>query len=171
MPKTSITNSIGIIQDIQEYFSDYEYYSLSTNNNKNLANFTKAIVYNKEQSTGIINLVPEIYGNKAQKISYPKMTPNGIEALLGRRDNMYFFNGFWNVTNQGSGQSIWSTKWTDVQNQYPIDKVPNTKTVLSAAVSYQKQKIKSDFCKVRLIQDKYDRYKFVNHFQITQIQP
>jgi probable phosphoglycerate mutase len=61
--------------------------------------------------------------------------------------------------------------WADIQNQYPIDKVPSTKAVRPVSVSYQKQKIKSDFCKVRLIQDKYNRYKFINHIQITQIQP
>lgn len=171
MPKTSITNSVSLVQDIQEYFSDYEFYSLATGNNTNLANFTKAIVYNKEQSSGIINLIPEIYGNKAQKIQYPRMSSTGIETLLGRRDNMYFFNGFWTINFQGSGQPIWSTKWSDTQSQYPIDKVPNPKTVLPIAASYQKQKIKSDFCRVRLIQDKYNRYKFINHLQITQIQP
>jgi hypothetical protein len=99
------------------------------------------------------------------------MTVNGIETLLSRRENVYAFNGFWTVNNQNSGQPLWSTKWSDVQNQYPIDKVPNTKTVRPVSVAYQKQKIKSDFCKVRLIQDKFDRYKFINHIQITQIQP
>jgi len=171
MPKTSMVNSITLIQDIQEYFSNYEYYSLSTGNNENLANFTKAIIYNKEQSSGVVTLISEIYGNKAQKIAYPKMTGTGIETLIGRRENVYSFNGFWSISSQGSGQPIWSTKWADIQNQYPIDKVPSTKAVRPVSVAYQKQKIKSDFCKVRLIQDKYNRYKFINHIQITQIQP
>lgn len=171
MPKTSMVNSVTLVQDIQEYFSNYEYYSLSTGNNENLANFTKAIIYNKEQSSGVVTLISEIYGNKAQKIAYPRMTGTGIETLIGRRENVYSFNGFWSISSQGSGQPIWSTKWADIQNQYPIDKVPSTKAVRPVSVSYQKQKIKSDFCKVRLIQDKYNRYKFINHIQITQIQP
>jgi hypothetical protein len=171
MPKTSMVNSVTLIQDIQEYLSDYEFYSLASASNTNTANFTKAIVYNKEQSSGVISLVPELFGNTAQKISYPRMTANGIETILSRRENVYSFNGFWTVNNQNSGQPIWSTKWSDTQTQYPIDKVPNTKTVRPVSVAYQKQKIKSDFCKVRLIQDKYNRYKFINHLQITQIQP
>jgi hypothetical protein len=171
MPKTSMVNSVTLVQDIQEYFSNYEYYSLSTGNNENLANFTKAIIYNKEQSSGVVSLISEIYGNKAQKIAYPKMTGTGIETLIGRRENVYSFNGFWSTTSQGSGQPIWSTKWADIQSQYPIDKVPSTKAVRPVSVAYQKQKIKSDFCKVRLIQDQYNRYKFINHIQITQIQP
>jgi len=167
-PKTTITNTITLIQDIQEYYSDYEFYSIATANNKNLANFTKAIIYNKEQSSGIINLIPEEFGNTRQKIMYPKTTINGIETIISRRDNVYTFNGFWSVTNQSSGQPIWSTKWNDKRVNYPIDKVPNTKTVIPSSIAYQKQKIKSDFCKVRLIQDKYSRYRFINHLQITQ---
>lgn len=168
LTKNATTNSISLIQDIQEYYSDYEYYSIATANNKNLANFTKAIIYNKEQSSGIINLIPEEFGNTRQKIMYPRTTLNGIETIISRRDNTYTFNGFWSVTNQSSGQPIWSTKWSDKLTQYPIDKVPNTKTVVPSSIAYQKQKIKSDFCKVRLIQDKYSRYRFINHLQVTQ---
>ena len=170
-PQVSTINSITLMQDIQEYYSDYEYYSLSTANKKNLANFTKAIIYNKEQSTGIIKLIPEEFGNTRQKISYPRMTTTGIEALISRREHMYTFNGFWNVAAQGNGQPLWSTQWSDLVTQYPIDKVPNTKSVRPVSVSYQKSKIKSDFAKVRLIQDQYSRFKFINTIQITQTNP
>lgn len=168
VPRTTTVNSISLIQDIQEYYSDYEYYSLGTANNKNLANFTKAIIYNREQSSGIINLIPEEFGNTRQKISYPRTSINGIETIISRRENVYTFNGFWSTTNQSNGQPLWSTKWDDRKTQYPIDKVPNTKTVIPSSISFQKQKITSDFCKVRLIQDKYSRYRFINHLQITQ---
>jgi len=170
-PQVSTVNSVTLMQDIQEYYSDYEYYSLSTANKKNLANFTKAIIYNKEQSTGIIKLIPEEFGNTRQKITYPRMTATGIEALISRREHLYTFNGFWNVAAQGNGQPLWSTQWSDLVTQYPIDKVPNTKSVRPVSVSYQKSKIKSDFAKVRLIQDQYSRFKFINTIQITQTNP
>ncbi len=170
-PQVSTINSVTLMQDIQEYYSDYEYYSLSTANKKNLANFTKAIIYNKEQSSGIIKLIPEEFGNTRQKITYPRMTATGIEALISRREHLYTFNGFWNVAAQGNGQPLWSTQWSDLLTQYPIDKVPNTKSVRPVSVSYQKSKIKSDFAKVRLIQDQYSRFKFINTIQITQTNP
>jgi hypothetical protein len=170
-PQVSTVNSITLMQDIQEYYSDYEYYSLSTANKKNLANFTKAIIYNKEQSSGIIKLIPEEFGNTRQKITYPRMTTTGIEALISRREHLYTFNGFWNVAAQGNGQPLWSTQWSDLITQYPIDKIPNTKSVRPVSVSYQKSKIKSDFAKVRLIQDQYSRFKFINTIQITQTNP
>ena len=170
-PQVSTVNSVTLMQDIQEYYSDYEYYSLSTANKKNLANFTKAIIYNKEQSSGIIKLIPEEFGNTRQKITYPRMTTTGIEALISRREQLYTFNGFWNVAAQGNGQPLWSTQWSDLVTQYPIDKVPNSKSVRPVSVSYQKNKIKSDFAKVRLIQDQYSRFKFINTIQITQTNP
>jgi hypothetical protein len=170
-PQVSTVNSVTLMQDIQEYYSDYEYYSLSTANKKNLANFTKAIIYNKEQSSGIIKLIPEEFGNTRQKITYPRMTATGIEALISRREHLYTFNGFWNVAAQGNGQPLWSTQWSDLVSQYPIDKVPNTKSVRPVSVSYQKSKIKSDFAKLRLIQDQYSRFKFINTIQITQTNP
>ena len=170
-PQVSTVNSVTLMQDIQEYYSDYEYYSLSTANKKNVANFTKAIIYNKEQSSGIIKLIPEEFGNTRQKITYPRMTTTGIETLISRREQLYTFNGFWNVAAQGNGQPLWSTQWSDLVTQYPIDKVPNTKSVRAVSVSYQKAKIKSDFAKVRLIQDQYSRFKFINTIQITQTNP
>jgi hypothetical protein len=170
-PQISSVNSVTILEDIQEYYSDYEYYSLGTTNNTNLANFTKAIIYNKEQSSGVIKLIPEIFGNTRQKITYPRMTATGIEALISRREHVSTFNGFWNVAAQGNGQPLWSTQWSDLVTQYPIDKVPNTKSVRPASVSYQKSKIKSDFARIRLIQDAYSRFKFINTIQITQTNP
>ena len=169
LPINSIVTSVSLVADIQEYYSKYEYYSLATANNKNTANFTKAIVYNREQSSGIINLVPEIFGNTKQKVLYPRMTTLGIETLLSRRENKFTFNGFWNIAAQANGQPLWSTKWEDLQNDYFIDKMPNTKAIRNLSVAYQKNKIKADFTKIRLIQDKYNRYKFVNNIQITQI--
>ena len=169
LPKATTVNSVSLIQELQEYYSTYEYYSLGTSNNKNLANFTKAIIYNREQSSGIINLIPEEFGNTRQKIMYPRATTNGLETIISRRENTYTFNGFWSVTNQSNGQPLWSTKWVDRKSQHPIDKVVNTKTVIPSSIAYQKQKIKSDLCKIRLIQDKYSRYRFINNLQITQI--
>jgi len=170
-PQISSVNSVTILEDIQEYYSDYEYYSLGTTNNTNLANFTKAIIYNKEQSSGVIKLIPEIFGNTRQKITYPRMTATGIEALISRREHVSTFNGFWNVAAQGNGQPLWSTQWSDLVTQYPIDKVPNTKSIRPVSVSYQKSKIKSDFARIRLIQDAYSRFKFINTIQITQTNP
>jgi hypothetical protein len=168
LPMQSTVTSVSILSDILEYYTRYEYYSLGTNNNTNLVNFNKAIIYNREQSSGVVNLIPEIFGNTKQKISYPKMTTNGIETLLSRREGRSTFNGFWNIAAQGNGQSLWTDQWADLSANYPIDKMPNMKAIRNIGLSYQKNKIKADFTRIRLIQDIYNRYKFVNHIQINQ---
>jgi hypothetical protein len=96
------------------------------------------------------------------------MTTNGIEALLSRREGRSTFNGFWNIAAQGNGQSLWTEQWADLSANYPIDKMPNMKAIRNIGLSYQKNKIKADFTRVRLIQDIYNRYKFVNNIQINQ---
>jgi hypothetical protein len=141
---------------------------LGTANNTNVANFNKAIIYNREQSSGLVTLIPEIFGDTKQKITYPRMTPTGIQTILSRRESRATFNGFWNIAAQGNGQTLWTNQWADLASSYPIDKLPNTKAIRNVGLSYQKNKIKSDFTRVRLIQDKYNRYKFVNNIQISQ---
>ena len=63
---------------------------------------------------------------------------------------------------------MFSTKWTDLSADYPIDKVVNPKAVITTTRLSGKQKIRSTFCKIRLIQDKFNRYKFINNLQFTQ---
>lgn len=168
IPVNHALTSVSLFAEIQEYYTRQDYYSLGTANNKNTANFNKAIIYNREQSSGVVNLIPETFGNSRQKIQYPRMTASGIQTLLSRRENKFTFNGFWNIAAQGNGQSIWTTNWADIQAQYPIDKLPNTKAIRNVGIAFQKNKIKSDFTRVRLIQDKYNRYKFVNLIEINQ---
>jgi hypothetical protein len=47
--------------------------------------------------------------------------------------------------------------------------VVNPKAVIYTTYNMGKQKIRATFCKVRLIQDKFNRYKFINNLQLTQI--
>lgn len=168
LPMTASVTSVSILSDILEYYTRYEYYSLGTANNTNIANFNKAIIYNREQSSGLVTLIPEVFGDTKQKITYPRMTPTGIQTILSRREGRSTFNGFWNIAAQGNGQTLWTNQWADILGSYPIDKLPNTKAIRNVGVAYQKNKIKSDFTRVRLIQDKYNRYKFVNNIQINQ---
>ena len=170
LPNVTSVNSVTYYQDIQKYYTTYEYYSLGSNNDINTPNFTKAIIYNKEQTSGVINLIPQVVNNARQKLLYPRVGNNAIDVLVSKREHRNSFNGFWDSTNsKRNQQNLFSTQWTDTQNQYPIDKVVNPSALLYTTSTMGKQKIKSTFCKVRLIQDKYNRYKFINNMQFTQL--
>lgn len=168
-PNTHVVNSITYNQDIHKYYNRNDYYSLGSYNDKNTPNFTKAIVYNKEQTSGLINLIPQLPNDARQKLLYPRVSRFGTEVLLTKRDLKNTFNGFWDSTNNKENfQTLFSTKWDDLSATYPIDKVVNPKSVITTTRLTGKQKIRSTFCKVRLIQDKFNRYKFINNLQLTQ---
>jgi len=133
-----------------------------------MVNFTKAILYNKEQTTGEINLVPQMINNAQQKLQYPRVQGGKYYALISKREHKYTFNGFFDMTsNKRSQQPLFSTKWEDVKASFPIDKVVNPDAV-SVTMAQTKVKLRSTFCRVRLVQDKFNRYKFVNNLQVTQ---
>jgi hypothetical protein len=170
LPNSATVNSVTYFQDIQKYYNRFDYFSLGSNNDKNLPNFTKAIIYNKEQTSGLLNLVPQVNNDTRQRLLYPRITAKGIDIILSRRDHKNTFNTFWDATNNKQNyQSIFSTVWDDVKSEFPIDKVINPKAVIYTTVGMGKQKLRSTFCKIRLIQDKYNRYKFINNLQLTQI--
>jgi hypothetical protein len=169
MPNTTVVNAITYNQDVQKYYNRNDYYSLGSYNDKNTPNFTKAIIYNKEQTSGLINLIPQLPNDARQKLLYPRVSRFGAEVLLSKRDNKNTFNGFWDSTNNKENfQSLFSTKWDDLSADYPIDKVVNPKAIITTTRLTGKQKIRAPFCKVRLIQDKFNRYKFINNLQLTQ---
>ena len=169
LPNTHVVNSITYNQDIHKYYNRNDYYSLGSYNDKNTPNFTKAIVYNKEQTSGLVNLIPQLPNDARQRLLYPRVTRFGMEVLVGKRDNKNTFNGFWDATNNKENfQTLFSTKWADLSADYPIDKVVNPKAIITTTRLGGKQKIRAPFCKVRLIQDKFNRYKFINNLQLTQ---
>ena len=169
MPNVSTVNSVTYYQDIHKYYNRHDYYSLGSYNDKNTPNFTKAIIYNKEQTSGLVNLIPQLPNNAQQRLLYPRVTRQGLEVLISKRDHKNSFNGFWDATNNKTNfQNLFSTEWNQVASTYPIDKVVNPSAVLYSTQTMGKQKIRALFCKVRLIQDKYNRYKFINNIQLTQ---
>ena len=168
-PNTHVVNSVSYNQDIHKYYNRNDYYSLGSYNDKNTPNFTKAIVYNKEQTSGLVNLIPQLPNDARQRLLYPRVSRFGTEVLVTKKDLKNNFNGFWDATNNKENfQTLFSTKWEDISSNYPVDKVINPKSVITTTRLTGKQKIRSTFCKVRLIQDKFNRYKFINNLQLTQ---
>jgi len=169
-PNVATINSITYFQDIHKYYNREDYYSLGSYNGVNTPNFTKAIIYNKEQTSGVVKLVAQVPNDARQMLTYPRVSGGTFETLLTKREHRNTFNGFWDATNSKlNNQPLFSTEWSSVQPEYPIDKVVNTKAVLYNSILTGKQRIRSTFSRVRLIQDLYNRYKFINNIQLSQI--
>jgi len=172
LPQVSTVNSVTLFQDIQKFYNKTDYYSLGSANNTNKVNFTKAFLYNKEQCSGMLYLVPESPNDLSQRTRYPRIQPDHIEVLYSHREQKFTFNNFWDTVNWTSNnQPIFVTDWDLLQNTYYTDKVLNPKAIIYQARQGRQMPLKSTQCRVRLIQDQYFRYRFLNTLQLTQTNP
>lgn len=79
-------------------------------------NFDEAVVYNSEQVSGKLILVPSPDNNAPLLVNYPIVTPANIQILYTKKEQKYRFNQFWDVTNNrgqftpGIFQPIWNTE-------------------------------------------------------------
>jgi len=170
-PVRTILQSITYNQEILRYYNFTDFTSCTTNNSEyyNLS-FNKCIIYNNEQSTGMINLVEQPLNDLKKKLSYPKFTKTGVDILYAKRDNTFTINNIFDITRAfDNKQPMFITEWAQLQPSYPIDKVINPAYVDTLNLSYRKLPLKSHHCKVRLIQDKEFIYKYIQHFAINKV--
>lgn len=160
--QTDYLQSLTYSQEIKEYYGDNEYYTIPDG----AVNFTKAIIYNTTQSTGLLNLVPKPKGNLSQFMAYPKILQDSKDILYTYYENKFSFNTFWDISlNQKNRQPIFVDSCNSLYEKTlnPLFHDYNQKV-------HAKNRIRGEFCKVRLIQDAYNRYKFINFFNITKNQ-
>jgi hypothetical protein len=172
LPQVSTVNSVTLFQDIQKFYNNTDFYSLGSANTTNKVNFNKAVLYNKEQCSGTLYLVPENPVDLSQRTKYPRIQSDHIEVLYSHREQKFTFNGFWDLINWTSNnQPIFTTDWTLTQDSYYVDKVLNPKAITYQLRQGKQMPLKSTHCRVRLTQDKHSRYRFISTLQNTQTNP
>ena len=85
-----------------------------------LFNFDQAVIYNNEQTSGLLQLVPTPFNNPILELTYPIVNTNNINILCSKVEQKYRFNQFWDITNDRgefpspggvvTQQSIWNTE-------------------------------------------------------------
>ena len=80
-------------------------------------NFDRAIVYNTEQTSGILDLIPYPYNDPFTAQTYPILatTPDRYQILFSKEENKYRFNQFWDITEDRgefttAEENIWFTQ-------------------------------------------------------------
>lgn len=169
VPQQEILRSITINADVLKYTSEYDCYSLSSVNKENYdIFFNKCVIYNKEQCSGLLTLTETPINNLRLKTQYPIYNNNNINILYAKYDKVCTFNNFFDITkNYNNGQPMFTKEWSSISSEYPIDKVINLDNK-NYVNNMRKINLISNSCKVRLIQDKYSRYKFITNFIINQ---
>lgn len=172
VPQREMIKSVTVNTDILKYLNETDYYSMNSLNDENYnVFFNKAIIYNKEQCSGVLNLIETPINNSFLRAQYPIHNPDSISILYSKTNKVYSFNTFYDITrNHENQQPIFTNDWDQLQNEYPIDKVINIDSTLYANLAKKVPLISNQTC-VRLIQDQYSRYKFINNFEIFQQEP
>ena len=161
-----------ILQNIQDYsrvykhikdpfnsFSDFE--KVEVNNEW----FNKAVLYNGQQSSGILNLVPKPINNLKEYVSYPKFNLDSKSILYTKSDNLYQYNTFWSIVKNTS-EPLFIKSCENLS----IDKEVNQSNMDYSSRSFKKEPLRAKYLKIRHIKDDSDDTHIVSQFIIGTTQ-
>ena len=161
-----------ILQNIQDYsrvykhikdpfnsFTDFE--KVEVNNEW----FNKAVLYNGQQSSGILNLVPKPINNLKEYVSYPKFNLDSKSILYTKSDNLYQYNTFWSIVKNTS-EPLFIKSCENLS----IDKEVNRSNMDYSSRSFKKEPLRAKYLKIRHIKDDSDDTHIVSQFTIGTTQ-
>jgi len=161
-----------IVQNVKDYTKVYKYLPTDDgifNSNRRIETdgdyFNKAILYNDQQSSGVLNLVPKPINNLSQYISYPKYNFDSKTILFSKRDNFYQYNTFWSLVKDKT-----IPLFVTSCNSLSIDKEVNQDNMDYSTRSFKKDTIRAKDLKVRMILDNRSDIHLVSQFLITPSQ-
>jgi len=158
-----------ILQNVVDYTKAYEYlpiqdgvFNYNTRIETNDKWFTHAIVYNSQQNSGLLNLVPKPLNNLKAYNSYPIYSADNKTIIYTKSDNFYQYNTFWNV-QVNSQLPAFSTSCESLS----IDKILNQPNMNYGLLSFKKAPIRAKDLKIRHILKDNCTTHLVSQFIIT----
>ena len=161
-----------ILQNIQDYsrvykhikdpfnsFSDFE--KVEVNNEW----FNKAILYNGQQSSGVLKLIPKPINNLKEYVSYPKFNLDSKSILYTKSDNLYQYNTFWSIVKNTS-EPLFIKSCENLS----IDKEVNQSNMDYSSRSFKKEPLRAKYLKIRHIKDDSDDTHIVSQLIIGTTQ-
>jgi hypothetical protein len=144
-----VVTDVNYFLDVFRYYNDFDYYSEQD------ISFNKAIVYNRDENSGLLEL-EQVKNNLQRKLSLPiKLADRSIvEVVL--KEHMHSINQFRNIVKP---DYLRLPHWLNDTNN--VNKQLNVQ-----ALGYLNNKINNDYIrngslKIRLINDKYSNYKLI----------
>ena len=161
-----------ILQNVKDYTKAFKYFvnpefvfdepdKIETNDRW----FNKAILYNGQQSTGILELVPKPLNNLNAYMSYPILNANSKTITFTKSDNFYQYNTFWSVVKDRQEPLFLRTC-----ESLSIDKVVNQANMDYGTRSFKKEPLRAKDLKVRHILDNRSDTHLVSQFIVTPAQ-
>jgi len=161
-----------ILQSVKDYTKAYKYFAdpdgVSDDNRKietDDAWFNKAVLYNGQQSSGVLELVPKPINNLKEYLKYPLYNANSKTIMFTKSDNFYQYNTFWSLV-KNKQQPLFVRTCESLS----LDKVVNQPNMDYGKRSFKKEPLRAKDLKVRHILDNRDDAHLVSQFIYTPAQ-
>ena len=142
-----------ILQNVKDYTKAYEYVSIPDgvfNDNTRIETndkwFTHAVLYNGQQSSGILELVAKPLNDMRTYMQYPKFNTDTKTITYTKSDNFYQYNTFW-ALQKSSQVPLFNTGCESLS----IDKVVNQANMDYGSKSFKKATLRAKELKIRHI--------------------
>ena len=148
-----------ILQNIKDYTRAFRYlpdeFGVFDDNRKVETNsdyFNKAVLYNGQQSSGILKLAPKPARNLQDYMKYPIYEADSKTITFTKSDNFYQYNTFWSLVKNKS-----LPLFTNSCESMSIDKIVNQANMDYSKRSFKKEPLRAKELKVRhILDDKSD---------------
>jgi hypothetical protein len=161
-----------ILQNVKDYTKAYTYlsnpngaYDDNVRVETNTSYFNKAVLYNGQQSSGVLNLVAKPLNNLKAYGQYPIYNTDSKTITYTKSDNFYQYNTFW-ALQKDSQIPLFNTSCESMS----IDKVVNQSNMDYSPRSFKKAPLRAKELKVRQILDNSSTVKLVSQFILTPAQ-
>jgi hypothetical protein len=161
-----------ILQNVKDYTKAYRYLPIPDgvfNDNAkietNTVYFNKAVLYNGQQSSGVLELVPKPINNLKEYLKYPMYNADSKTIMFTKSDNFYQYNTFWSLVKDKS-LPLFVTGCDSLS----IDKVVNQPNMDYGKRSFKKEPLRAKDLKVRHVLDNRSDAHLISQFIITPSQ-
>jgi hypothetical protein len=161
-----------ILQNVKDFSTVYKYLPIPDgvfNDNAKIQTddqyFNKAIVYNGQQCSGMLELVPKPMNNMKAYMQYPMYNDNSKTITYTKSDNFYQYNNFWSVVKNKS-LPLFVTGCESLS----VDKVLNQVNMDYSTRSFKKDTIRAKGLLIRHILDNKSDAHIISHFIIAPAQ-
>ena len=159
-----------ILQNVKDYTKAYKYLDIPDgvfNYNARIETddrwFNKAVLYNDQQSTGVLELVPKPMHNLKEYLKYPVYNADSKVITFTKSDNFYQYNTFWSLVKNKSVPLFLTT----CDYGLSLDKQVYQANMDYGKRSFKKEPLRAKFLKVRHILDNRNDAHLSSRFIVT----
>jgi len=161
-----------ILQNVKDYTRAFKYLPIVDgvyNDNAKIQTddqyFNKVILYNGQQCSGLLKLVPKPYHNLSAYLNYPIYNTDSKTIIYTKSDSFYQYNTFWNVLVDKAVPMFFTSC-----ESLSIDKVLNQANMNYGVKSFRKETFRAKGVLVRHILDDRSDAHLVSQFVIAPSQ-